>query len=389
MTEVSTRPHDGATKAPARRKAVPSSAPVAVQPSEADTLVRQALKILQYVVTDIHESNIGAIADAEACAASDVAFLIACPEECDSPPPSTLIGLAEVRQRLNIVFRILEGAETKTLPCAISACAFVLFADQYAQRLESAVTGLPSTIEDLRALTTFAGACPTRPKSRNTSPDPAPTTPMALHEHTAAGCVNAFSAVSEMLECAWQADEAKLACGDSTRLLRLAFNMADEACARPPSAADGQGVAYDIAALVKASRRVPGDTNSTEREELLTIAGKHLAWLTKDEGVLSDEHPNHTVEAKALPLEPDDTKARRSLAFDANYQISMMALGMTRLMGIDRNDETTMYLGMLARIQQLSEIVFFAARLHGDDDDVWGDCAEMKSLLAVFEGRMQ
>ena len=141
--------------------------------------------------------------------------------------------------------------------------------------------------------------------------------------------------------------------------------------------------------MVKASRRVPGDTNSTEREELLTIAGKHLAWLTKDEGVLSDEHPNHTVEAKALPLEPDDTKARRSLAFDANYQISMMALGMTRLMGIDRNDETTMYLGMLARIQQLSEIVFFAARLHGDDDDVWGDCAEMKSLLAVFEGRMQ
>ena len=26
------------------------------------------------------------------------------------------------------------------------------------------MTGLPSTIEDLRALTAFAGACPTRPK---------------------------------------------------------------------------------------------------------------------------------------------------------------------------------------------------------------------------------
>ena len=388
MTEVSTRPHVGATKTPARHKAAPSPAPVAVQPSEADTLVRQALKILQYVVTDIHESNIGAIADAEACAASDVAYLIAYPEECDSLPPSTLAGLAEVRQRLNMIFQILEGAKTATLPGAISACALVLFADQYAQRLENAVTGLPSTIEDLRALTAFAGACPTRPKSRNTSPDPAPTTPMALHEHTAAGCVNAFSAVSEMLECAWQADEAKLACGDSTRLLRLAFNMADEACARPPSAADGQGVAYDIAALVKASRRVPGGTNSTEREELLTIAGKHLTWLTKDEGVLSDEHPNHAAEAKSLPLEPDDTKARRSLAFDANYQISKMALGMSRLMCINRDDETTMYLGMLARIQQLSEIVFLAARLNGDDDDVWGDCAEMKSLLAVFEGRM-
>lgn len=104
MTEVSTRPQVGATKAPTRHKAAPSPAPVKVQPSEADTLVRQALKILQYVVTDIHESNIGAIADAEACAACDIAYLIAYPEEYASLPPSTLTGLAEVRQRLNMIF---------------------------------------------------------------------------------------------------------------------------------------------------------------------------------------------------------------------------------------------------------------------------------------------
>lgn len=156
---------------------------------------------------------------------------------------------------------------------------------------------------------------PTRPKARKASPSPAPATPAALDEHTAAGCVNAFAVVSEMLECAWRADEANLACGDSTRLLRLAFNMADEVCVQQPFIANGQGVAYDIAALVKASRRVPGDTNSTEREEFLTIAGQHLAWLTKDEDVMADWSPESGAKAKApaAPAPNQDTFA--SLAY--------------------------------------------------------------------------
>lgn len=59
-------------------------------------------------------------------------------------------------------------------------------------------------------------------------------------------------------------------------------------------------------------------------------------------------------------------KERLELVVDTNHEISMLAEGITRLLDIERNDDFLIYHGMLARIQQLSNIQFYALRLHGE-----------------------
>ncbi|MEJ8846384.1 hypothetical protein [Variovorax rhizosphaerae] len=91
----------------------------------------------------------------------------------------------------------------------------------------------------------------------------------------------AFSAIAQALHAAHAADDADQSSGDSNRLLETAANMADCYRDNPPSEEHVvERVGFDIAALIKASRLVPGDVESTERAKLIEKAKPHLVWLT-------------------------------------------------------------------------------------------------------------
>lgn len=81
---------------------------------------------------------------------------------------------------------------------------------------------------------------------------------------------------------------------------------------------------------------------------------------------------------------PED---RRNLVSETNHEISMLAEGMIRLLRQDRDDDFLIYHGMLARIQQLSELQFLALRLHGNSDEDW-DAPDMQGLERVFKGML-
>jgi hypothetical protein len=98
-----------------------------------------------------------------------------------------------------------------------------------------------------------------------------------------------------------------------------------------------------------------------------------------------------SLERPAAPVASvEDLDARRALAFDANFEIEMLAKGMKQLMETERDEETAKLLGMLSRIQLLSSIVFFAARLHGsaDPDHDWAQNDSLETLRLAFDGRL-
>lgn len=137
--------------------------PAPARSSESEELQTQALNILMHVSTDLAEANIYNIPGAEhaANAAGDIAWDLCHPDECESPR-QPLDGIALIRHHLESVGTCLDAAPVELVPTAISAAGLLEHADQFAQRLFSAIGGLPGTLEDLRALTTYAGAKPYR-----------------------------------------------------------------------------------------------------------------------------------------------------------------------------------------------------------------------------------
>ena len=91
----------------------------------------------------------------------------------------------------------------------------------------------------------------------------------------------AFSIIQVLLDEASSTDEQHSVSGDSDRLLRIAHNIADEAMVRTPTSEDAVSVAFDIAALIRAAKRVPGAHESDQRRDLLDQAAVQLNWLTK------------------------------------------------------------------------------------------------------------
>ena len=168
MSEVSTRPQNAAKSANATKKAIQATAPAPLK-SESEELQAQALNILMHVSTDLAEANIYNIPGAEhaANAAGNIAYDLCHPDELEQPR-QPLDGIALIRHHLESVGTCLDAAPSELLPTAISAAGLLEHADQFAQRLFSAIEGLPGTLEDLRALTTYAGAKPYR--SRPTPP---------------------------------------------------------------------------------------------------------------------------------------------------------------------------------------------------------------------------
>jgi len=114
-------------------------------------------------------------------------------------------------------------------------------------------------------------------------------TPTPGTSHSPANIAAAFGSIADLLTSAYCTDEPHSYSGDSDRILRMAADVAESVMGLPPDAEQAQHVAFDIAALILASRRVPGDTESSERQALIASATPLLRWLTDDADVLQEK----------------------------------------------------------------------------------------------------
>lgn len=78
----------------------------------------------------------------------------------------------------------------------------------------------------------------------------------------------------------------------------------------------------------------------------------------------------------------EDTEARLMLAQRANLEINKLAATASTLCD---GDDYPVFHGIMSRIQTLSEIIFYAQRLHGESDEGRPD---MQKLENIFEGRL-
>lgn len=90
----------------------------------------------------------------------------------------------------------------------------------------------------------------------------------------------AFEIIGIQLADAAETEENHAHSGDSDRLLRMASAMAYRARNQNLSPTDAESVAFDIAALIKAARLVPGDTEHPNRTFLIDAAAVQLNYLT-------------------------------------------------------------------------------------------------------------
>lgn len=100
------------------------------------------------------------------------------------------------------------------------------------------------------------------------------------------GIQAAFRVIADALEAAIGTDEPHAWSGDSDRLLRMASKLADREASRVRGLKQASFVAFDVAALIKAARLVPGDTESRERTALIGAAETSLVLLTGDPACL-------------------------------------------------------------------------------------------------------
>lgn len=158
MSEIMTPPKAEAKRSPARQQAKHSD-PVPARPTEAERLQKEALQILHYLCTELAQAELRDMphAQAEAIECDTVLFNLLNPEESDSPQIGTLESLVVLSQCVQNTFACLEAASGPTVPVAIASAALLGHIDGFASHLHQAIAGLPSTLEDLRALTTFAG----------------------------------------------------------------------------------------------------------------------------------------------------------------------------------------------------------------------------------------
>ncbi|MFN7155207.1 MAG: hypothetical protein ACK4OE_16095 [Acidovorax sp.] len=200
---------------------------------------------------------------------------------------------------------------------------------------------------------------------------PAPET-----EYTAEAIKNAFATIGDLLHAASMTDEPPQWSGDSDRLLRMASRLANEASDRLPAPVDYESIAFDIAALIRGCRVMPGESESSERTGLLGEAEKHLDWLAEttdccDPGA---DRPSLRTAQLAVQAEPTDSReeaAYRELARNASYEIQKLAEAMQIVNMQIATEDHPMTNGIMARIILLSEIVFYAAALHGGSRADW------------------
>jgi hypothetical protein len=228
-----------------------------------------------------------------------------------------------------------------------------------------------------------------RPAKVRVIREPAATEPSAK-EYTASAIKLAFGQIEALLCAAHATGESHEWSGDSCRLLRIAHGLAAQASKHPPAGHEIDQAAFDIAALIRAARIVPGDSESPERKVLVDQAAVHLNWLTEcdvsgrdccDPGVPRPAAPNAME-----PSQPDDIGETEciELARQAVYEIQKLAE--TTQMVVDQlgsEEDRPIVFGLMARIRVLTNVAFQAAALHGDGR---AESESLTELQSAFKG---
>lgn len=164
MEAIIAHPAKGAKRSPARKTAVKPAPATASPKNEAEVLQEAALQILMFMGSEIANADLDGLGNAKeiAIGVDGIVYSILNPDPADSHSFDVLDDLITIRHQLNTLSASLEGATGLRVAAAVFAAGLVLQADQYAERLHAAISCLPATLEDLRALTTFAGVRPFR-----------------------------------------------------------------------------------------------------------------------------------------------------------------------------------------------------------------------------------
>lgn len=218
---------------------------------------------------------------------------------------------------------------------------------------------------------------------RQPAPVPRPTAASTAPTRTPASLLAAFISMGSSLEVSANIWAQAGGHRDAARILLTAKADIEHFAERTAHAQDmACDFALDIAALIKAARRVPGPAAPAEAVKLLNEAMADLAWIA--------DMPVAELMEDAAPsaAQQQDQDERLKLARGANYQIERLAQTMTRLADQLDSDDQAVFHGMAARIAQLSELVYFAGQLHGEDPAVVGT-PPLSDLQSVFEGGLR
>lgn len=211
----------------------------------------------------------------------------------------------------------------------------------------------------------------------STRPGAAPTAPA----RTPASLLAAFISMGDSLEVSANTWAQAGGHRDASRILLTAKADIEHFAERTTHAQDMAGdFALDIAALIKAARRAPGPAEPAEAKKLLDQAMADLAWIA--------DMPVAELIADAPAAQKQDQDERLKLARGANYQIERLAQTLILLADQLESDAQPVFHGMAARIAQLSELVYFAGQLHGEDPAAVGT-PPLSDLQSVFEGGLR
>ncbi|WP_353177628.1 hypothetical protein [Delftia acidovorans] len=290
MDAIIARPVVGAKRSHARKKAKPADA-VPQQPSnEAEALCRQAVGVVSTLVARAAEtSNIPALAPPELLDEADCLLM----EIRDNGEKAR--GLVGALQR---AYTLLDGAASETperLSAAVGQAVFAGLTISSALTLTKALETAyeAGDLSQIRALGTYQGAMEVAVQGRaGGSAVQDPRAPTQVHE--------SLSQLAALLKQAARTDEPHAHSGDSDRLLRIGGELAERAAAAAETF-DCEDLAFDIAACVSASSRVPGDTQSPKRAEFIRVAAEVLAVLgdTSVEDLLGRSTPTRGWPAPA------------------------------------------------------------------------------------------
>jgi hypothetical protein len=212
---------------------------------------------------------------------------------------------------------------------------------------------------------------------------PRPTAAPTAPTRTPASLLAAFIGMCDSLEVSANTWAQAGGHRDAARLLLTAKADIEHFAEHTTHAHDmACDFALDIAALIKAARRVPGPAEPAEAKKLLDQAMADLAWI-------ADMPVAELMEdAAASAAQQQDQEERLKLARGANYQIERLAQTLILLADQLDADAQPVFHGMAARIAQLSELVYFAGQLHGEDPATVGT-PPLSDLQSVFEGGLR
>lgn len=204
-------------------------------------------------------------------------------------------GLVSALQR---AYTLLDAAASETPELLSAVVGEAVFAGLTISSALTLTKALQTSYEAgdlqrLRALGTYQGAIEVAAQGRaSEAAVPAPNAPAQIHD--------SFGQLAALLKQDARTDEPHAHSGDSDRLLRIGGELAERA-AVAVGTPDCEDLAFDIAACVSASSRVPGDTQSPKRAEFIRVAAEVLAVLgdTSVEDLLGRSTPTRGWPAPA------------------------------------------------------------------------------------------